>query len=176
MQLHEYMIRLVAAFAFATCLTATAAQLTGRVVVVHDGNTITVLDASRTQHKIRLAGIYAPDLKQAFGARSKQNLSDLIHRKQVTVQWEKQDRYGRIIGVVRFTPEVCLTPACLNRVDAGYEQIAAGFAWHFKQHAKEQRRDDRERYAAAEEQARAAKRGLWADPAPVPPWEWRRAK
>ncbi len=153
-----------------------AATLAGRVVGVLDGNTITVLDAGKAQHKIRLSGIYAPGLKQAIGTLSKQNLSDMVYRKQVTVAWEKRDRHGRIIGKVGFTPEVCLTPACLNRADAGYEQIAAGFAWHYKQHAKEQSRDDRERYAAAENQARAAKRGLWADPAPVPPWEWHRAK
>jgi endonuclease YncB( thermonuclease family) len=152
-----------------------AATLTGRVVGVINGDTITVLDASKA-HKIRLAGIDAPELKQAYGTRSKENLSNLIYRKLVTVKWEKQDRNGQIIGTVRFTPEVCLTPACLNQADAGYEQIAAGLAWHYKEHAKEQARDDRDRYAAAESQARAAKRGLWADPAPVPPWEWRKSK
>jgi endonuclease YncB( thermonuclease family) len=77
---------------------------------------------------------------------------------------------------VLYRPELCVTPACLDRTDANYQQIAGGFAWHDKQNEREQSRDDRERYAAAENQARAAKRGLWADPAPVPPWEWRKGK
>ena len=67
--------------------SAPAAEFAGRVVGVHDGDTITVLDASRIQHKIRLAGIDAPELKQAFGSKSKQNLSGLIYNKQVKVEW-----------------------------------------------------------------------------------------
>jgi endonuclease YncB( thermonuclease family) len=92
------------------------------------------------------------------------------------VEWTKHDRYGRILGKVMFTPAVCVSPACLERTDANYQQIAAGMAWHYKEYEREQSRDDRDRYAAAESQARAAKRGLWADPAPIPPWEWRHQK
>jgi len=93
---------LSAPFLIATLLAAniSAATLDGRVVSIHDGDTITVLDASRKQHKIRLAGIDAPELKQAFGSRSKQNLSALVYNRQVTVKWNKHDRYKRIIGVI----------------------------------------------------------------------------
>ncbi len=153
-----------------------AASFTGAVVGVHDGNTITVLDANRKQYNIRLAGIAAPKLGQAFGNASKQNLSDLIYRKQVTVEWNKYDRSGCIVGKVNFVPTTCIAVACLDGSDAGYEQVATGSAWHYKKYAGDQSRNDRERYAVAESQARTAKRGLWADSQPVPPWEWRHNK
>jgi endonuclease YncB( thermonuclease family) len=140
-----------------------AATLEGRVVGVHDGDTITVLDDSRQQHKIRLAGIDAPESKQAYGSRSKQNLSGLVFNRQVTVEWEKHDRYGRTVGVI-----------LLDGRDVNLEQVRAGMAWWYRQYAKDQRPGDRRLYEAAENDARGAKRGLWVDPNPVSPWEWRR--
>jgi endonuclease YncB( thermonuclease family) len=74
--------------------------LTGEVVALSDGDTITVLDSSNVQHKVRLAGIDAPESKQAFGTVSRQHLAALVFRKQVTVEWFKRDRYGRIVGKV----------------------------------------------------------------------------
>jgi endonuclease YncB( thermonuclease family) len=85
------------------CAFSTAAQsrpLVGRVVAISDGDTITVLDSNNIQHRIRLQGVDAPESKQAFGSRSKQNLSDLIFNKQVTVEWNARDRYQRILGKV----------------------------------------------------------------------------
>lgn len=155
---------------------AWAATLTGRVVGVHDGDSITVLDDSRTQYKIRLSGIDAPELKQAFGTRSKQSLADMVYDKQVTVEREKPDRYGRIVGVVYIVGQVCIRGVSCqeSKTDTGLMQVASGMAWHYKQYAREQSPTDRERYATEEKQARDAKRGLWADANPVPPWEWRR--
>ncbi len=75
-----------------------AEVLVGQVVGVSDGDTLTLLDANRTQHKIRLAGIDAPEKAQAFGQASKKSLSDLVYRKQVTVYWDKTDRYQRTLG------------------------------------------------------------------------------
>jgi len=144
---------------------AEAATLSGRVVGVHDGDTITVLDANRTQYKIRLAGIDAPESKQAFGNRSKQNLSDLVFGKDVAVEWDKRDRYQRVVGVV-----------LVDGHDVNLEQVRAGMAWWYRQYAKEQIPDDRRLYELAENEARAAKRGLWADANPMPPWEWRRSQ
>jgi len=84
------------------CLSATAQQqtITGKVVGVSDGDTITVLDANRQQHKIRLDGIDAPESSQDFGSRAKQSLSDLVFGKTVTVTSRKKDRYGRVLGTV----------------------------------------------------------------------------
>ena len=79
---------------------AQALTIEGRVVGVADGDTITVLDNTNTQHKIRLAGIDAPEKKQPFGNVSKKSLSDLVYGKQVSVDYNKQDRYGRTVGKV----------------------------------------------------------------------------
>ena len=139
-----------------------ADTLTGEVVGIADGDTLTLLDATKTQHKIRLAGIDAPEKNQEFGERSKQNLAGLVFRKQVTVEWSKLDRYGRVIGKVLIGSEdMCLA------------QVRAGLAWHYKAYQREQSRVDRERYAQAEDEARQGRRGLWRDPSPTPPWDFR---
>lgn len=156
-------IPLLAALLFAA--PSGADTLQGRVVGVTDGDTVKVLDASNTQWKIRLMGIDAPEKKQAFGARSKANLSDLVYGKTVTVEYSKTDRYGRTVGKI-----------LVNGVDANLEQIKAGMAWHYKKYAKEQLFADREIYARAEEQASAGRSGLWSEAEPVPPWDWRKTK
>ena len=127
------------------------------------------------QHKIRLAAIDAPELRQAFGTRSRQSLAGMVHGQTVLIEWDKYDRYGRIVGKV-FSVAPCNAAPCPLAQEANLAQVRAGTAWHYKQYAHEQSREDRVGYAAAEIQARAAKCGLWADPAPVPPWEWRTAK
>lgn len=171
-----HLIRLVAFFALSGCLAASAAELSGRVVGIHDGDTVTVLDAARQQHKIRLAGIDAPELKQAFGTRSRQNLSKWVYNRAVLVEGGKCDRYKRIVGKVLLSGSGadCAFRDCRKSFDADLQQIRGGMAWHYKQYEREQSPQDRGRYTAAERDARAAKRRLWADNAPVPPWEWRR--
>ena len=137
-------------------------NLIGRVVGVSDGDTITLLDASKRQHKIRLAGIDAPESSQAFGNRSKQNLSNWVFGKSVNAECYQQDRYGR---------NVC--KVMVSGIDANLEQVKAGMAWHFKQYEKTQAPSDRGLYAAAENTARGSKRGLFADVHAIPPWEFR---
>lgn len=142
-----------------------ADTLQGRVVAVTDGDTVKVLDASHTEWKIRLMGIDAPEKKQAFGARSKSNLSNLVYGKTVIVEYSKKDRYGRTVGKI-----------LVNGVDVNLEQIKAGMGWHYKKYAKEQPMVDRETYSRAEEQARAGRQGLWQEAEPLAPWDWRKAK
>jgi endonuclease YncB( thermonuclease family) len=77
-----------------------ADEIRGKVVSIADGDTITVLDAEKVQHKIRLEGIEAPEKGQAFGTKSKEKMSELVGEKEVVVTWEKKDRYGRILGDV----------------------------------------------------------------------------
>lgn len=151
-----------------------AAELTGRVVGVSDGDTITLIDRAHDIHKIRLAGIDAPEKRQAFGERAKQNLSDLVYGKTVLVVWDKRDRYGRIVGRV-LAPE-CDRNACRYAVDAGLEQLRAGLAWHYKQYEKEQRADERARYSSSEQEARARREGLWREPDALPPWQFRQPR
>ena len=139
--------------AFAVILAATTAhagELRGRVVAVADGDTLTILDASRQQHRIRLAEIDAPEKRQPFGQRSKQSLSDLCYGRDAAIENDGRDPNGRTIGH-----------------DTNAEQVRRGMAWVFDRYATE-----RSLYAIQDE-ARAARRGLWSDPAPVPPWEYR---
>lgn len=133
------------------------------MIGVADGDTVTILDSSNTQFRIRLMGIDAPEKKQAFGNRSKQSLSDLVFNKKVTVEYSKKDKYGRTVGKI-----------LIDGLDANLEQVKSGMAWHYKQYQSEQAVADRRPYAMAEEQARALKMGLWLDAEHIPPWDWRK--
>lgn len=148
-------------------LTSNAAELRGRVIGVADGDTVTVLDDAREQHKVRLSGIDAPERGQAFGDASKRNLSALAFNQTVTVEWHKRDRYGRLVGVVRVQP---------SDQDVGLAQVRAGMAWHYTAYAHEQSAEDQQLYSDAEAKARGVRSGLWRDPSPVPPWEQRTAR
>ena len=162
----------VALLLFMALGAAHADTLTGRVVGVNDGDTITVLDANRQQHKIRLGGIDAPEKAQPFGQRSKENLSRLVFNKEVQVDWTKRDRYQRIVGKVWVQPSDCRT--CPMTLDAGHAQITVGLAWWYRKYANEQPTQDRGQYEFSEQEAKARRVGLWSEPDPVPPWEWRR--
>lgn len=137
----------------------------GRVVGVTDGDTVTVLVNGHDQYKIRLSGIDAPEKKQPFGQKAKAMMSDLVYDKDVTVNWNKQDRYGRTIGVV-----------IANGQDTGLALVRSGLAWHYKKYQNEQLPEDRIRYSDAEDLARSRRVGLWADSDVMPPWEWRHRK
>ncbi len=153
---------------------AHAEVLEGRVVAIADGDTVTVLDAQQTQFKIRVAGIDAPEKTQAFGQRAKEHLAALVFNKPVRVDWQKRDRYGRIVGQIWVQPPDC--PRCGPTLDAGLAQVSQGLAWWYRAYANEQSPADRGRYEAAENEARARRVGLWHDPDPIPPWDWRKMK
>jgi endonuclease YncB( thermonuclease family) len=140
-----------------------AETLKGKVISISDGDTITLLDSTQQQHKVRLSGIDAPEKNQAFGHASKKSLSDMVYDQNIVVLWEKRDRYQRILGkVLREDQDVCL------------EQIKRGMAWHYKKYEREQPIGDRTKYAQAEKNARVARLGLWADESPVEPSHFRR--
>lgn len=139
-----------------------AATLQGKVIGVADGDTVTLLDAQKNQHKIRLQGIDAPEKAQAFGNKSKQSLHEMVHGKEVTVDFQKKDKYGRTVGKV-----------LVNNTDVCLEQIKRGMAWHYKQYANEQAPEDRDIYAQSELTARSQSVGLWKDKSPTPPWSFR---
>ena len=158
----------LASVAALTLLIAQAAAepiIIGKVVGIQDGDTLTLLDDSEKQQRIRLAGIDAPEKGQPFGNVSKENLSAIAFGQFVTADCPKVDRYGRLVCVVR-----------VNGTDVSLLQVKSGLAWHYKQYAHEQSPDYRTAYADAEVEARMAKKGLWADPKPMPPWEWRHRK
>lgn len=132
--------------------------IVGRVVKVSDGDTITVLTATKDQVKVRLHGIDAPESKQPFGEKSRLALAELVAGKDATVTVETKDKYGRVVGRV-----------IVGKTDANLAQVAAGMAWWYRAYA---RKDTTLR--DAETAAREAKLGLWIDPHPVPPWDWRK--
>lgn len=129
---------------------------------ISDGDTITILDAGNRQLKIRLSGIDAPESHQAFGQKSKANLSALVFNRQVVAQCAKTDKYRR---------EIC--KVMVGGIDANLEQLKAGMAWWYRYYANEQPLQDQEAYEAAEFNAKIRRLGLWADKNPTPPWDWR---
>ena len=113
--------RLISAFLLAIVWSgAQAADIHGKVVAVADGDTITILTSAKEQVKIRLHGIDAPERGQDFGTKSKQALSDLVFGKQVRIETEGKDRYGRVIGTV-----------FVDGVDVNLAMVDMGLAWHY---------------------------------------------
>ena len=141
--------------------TAAGAQetLSGRVVSVHDGDTLT-LEAGDRRVRVRLWGIDAPELRQDDGAASHAALVRLCERRTATAEVLGRDRYGRVIARV----------SC-EGVSANREQVRRGWAWVYDRYVS---RDDP--LHRIEERARAAAEGLWRNEAAVPPWEWRNAR
>ena len=145
-----------------------AERLHGRVVAISDGDTLRLLvdeGGEKLTERVRLGGIDCPERRQPWGTRAKQGLSDLAYGQDIVVRWNKRDRYQRIVGTVL----VGEPP-----IDANLALVEDGLCWWYRKYAHEQSPDDRILYEAAEDRARAARRGLWSDPDPVPPWEWRR--
>ena len=142
--------------------SALAGTYTGRVVGVMDGDTIKVLDKAKTLHRIRLAGVDAPEKKQPYGQRSKQQLARQVFDREVTLDCGKIDRYKR---------EICVV--LLDGQDITLAQVQSGYGWWYRQYAREQTLSQRLAYQAAELSARELRLGLWRDPSPTPPWEWR---
>ena len=139
-------------------LTAAAEVLNGTVVGISDGDTITVLDNSSKEHKVRLMGIDAPEKSQAFGNEAKKSLSNYIYKKEVSVEYKKYDKYKRIVGkVTLYGQDICL------------KMIVDGMAWHYTEYEKEQSKTDRELYRDAETSARSGMIGLWSDGESVKP-------
>lgn len=131
-------------------------QITGKVVSIADGDSLTVLDETKTQHKIRLEGIDAPESGQAFGTKAKEALAEKVFEKNVVIEWAETDKYGRVLG------DIYIDDRLIN-----LEMVEDGWAWHFKKYSKSKD------LAEAETKAKAAARGLWADKSPVAPWDFR---
>lgn len=152
----------IAALVLAIAAPAIAGQphyaVTGKVVAISDGDTLTVLDGEKEQHKIRLAGIDAPEKGQPFGTKARQALADKVFGQTVRVEVIDVDRYKREVG------RIFLDKRFINE-----EMVRDGFAWRYTQY------DKPGDFTAAEADAREHRRGLWVDPDPVPPWEWRKA-
>ena len=132
-------------------------QLTGTVVRITDGDTFTLLTEEKQQVKVRLNGIDCPEAKQDFGQRARQYLSELIFQKDVVISETSKDRYGRTLGTVH-----------VGNINVNETMVSSGMAWHYKQYSKD------ERLGALENEARDNKKGLWSQPNPTPPWDYRK--
>ena len=170
-RLHTLLVCLFALSNFAA--HAATQTFDARVVGVADGDTITVLDANKVQHRIRLAGIDAPEKGQPFAERSKQTLRRMVMGRNARIEWDEQDRYGRLVGKVWVTPAGinCAQEPCPKTLDAGRAQLTVGLAWHYL--GRHQDEEDSLAYEFDEMEARARRVGLWSEPDPVAPWDWR---
>lgn len=133
-------------------------RATGRVTGVADGDTLYV-DINGKSTRIRLAEIDAPEKSQAYGRRSEQSLRELVGKSQVALTWRDIDPYGRPVVKVQ-----------VDGLDVNAEQVKRGYAWVYRQYSHDAN------LIALEANAKAAGLGLWADPHPVAPWEWRHAQ
>lgn len=138
-----------------------SASLFCLVIAITDGDTIKVRCGDPGQFQqvtVRIGAIDAPESKMPFGFQSKQALSDLCYQVQATVTTRSKDKYGRTVADVE----------CAGK-DAGTEQVRAGMAWVYDKYAQ-----GYERLYQLQDAARASRIGLWNDPSPQPPWDWRR--
>ncbi|HWU34112.1 MAG TPA: thermonuclease family protein [Methylovorus sp.] len=138
------------------------ADVSGKVVYIADGDTLTIKTVDKLTYKVRLQGIDAPEKAQAFGNKSKQALAECARGKEAMIENQESDQYGRLLGKV-----------WVDGNDCNLRQLKLGMAWHYKHYAREQTQADRLIYAAAEQTARDEKRGLWADANPTAPWDFR---
>lgn len=147
-------------------LLAQSADYAGQVIAITDGDTLRVLYRGG-QLKVRLAEIDTPESKQPYGARAKQELSEICFGKQARVVEQDRDRYGRLVGRV-----YCFTPGVKTEIDANSEMVRRGAAWVYRQYARDQE------LFRLEQEAREVKRGLWSLPEAqrVAPWEWRSSR
>lgn len=157
------MIRFFFPLLFLLLLSSPVWALTGRVVGVADGDTITVLTANKQQIKVRLYGIDCPEKRQAYGDRARDFTGAAVFGRDVCVETLGRDRYGRTLGII-FGPD----GRVLNR-----ELLANGLAWVYKKYCK---RPECVQWHGDEAEARSARRGLWRHENPLPPWVYRKTR
>ena len=134
-------------------------ELKGKIIHISDGDTVHLLTDNKEKIKIRLNDIDAPESKQAFGNKSKENLKNYIYQKNVVVEYKNKDKYKRVLGTIYYQ----------NR-DINLQQVKNGYAWVYKKYSKNPI------YFKAEQDARINKIGLWSDKNPIEPWEFRKNK
>lgn len=136
------------------------ASLLCLVVAISDGDTLTVrcgAPGAYQQVKVRVAAIDAPESRQAFGQKSRQNLARLCFRQRATLRPVEEDSYGRTVAHVR----------CAG-TDVATAQVRAGLAWVYTPYA-----EPRPELAGLQRQARSSRQGLWSQKRPLAPWTYR---
>lgn len=138
--------------------TCASTNIQGVVEKVVDGDTIVLLDDKKQKHTIRFFGIDAPETttKQPFGEEAKQFLASKITDKKVKIIVKDKDKYGRIVGIVKFEGR-----------DINEEMVKEGYAWAYSYYS--------EAYVPQHRKAKEQKLGLWADEKAQEPYKWRKA-
>lgn len=137
---------------------ANAEVLSGKVISISDGDSVTFLDSTNKEHKVRLMSIDAPEKSQPFGNEAMHALSNYIFNTEVSVEYKKYDKYKRIVGKVKLDgQDICL------------QMIVDGLAWHYVEYQIDQSLTDRKLYQEAEATARKLRKGLWQDMNPTYP-------
>ena len=139
----------------------------GVSIAVHDGDSFVLRTDDGQRVQIRISGIDAPEKSQPFADVSRQHLAQALRDRRLRIEPVKRDPYDRLVA------KVLVDQGDTGLADVGLAQIEAGLAWHFRRYASDQPAGDRARYAQAERDARQAGSGLWQDPAPVAPWDFR---
>jgi endonuclease YncB( thermonuclease family) len=153
------MRRLLLLFPLLAAAGAVSAEtIEGRVVAVSDGDSLTIVDKDAKRHRVRLAGIDAPERKQAFGAEARKSLAEICLRKTAVIEATEKDANNRLLGKVR-----------CGEVDANTEQVRRGMAW-----VRAGSNLPTSGLPEMEANARLRGIGLWAGEKPEAPWEWRK--
>lgn len=136
-------------------------SISGKVVAITDGDTFVLLDSNKVQHKVRLAGIDAPEKTQDFGMQAKLYLSNSIFGKTIKVEYNAQDKYQRILGVVQLDSKV-----------VNEEIIEKGLAWAYLKYLD----NTNQHYKTLMETAQNLRIGLWSIPNAVATWDYRHSR
>ncbi|PKN85403.1 MAG: hypothetical protein CVU46_11160 [Chloroflexi bacterium HGW-Chloroflexi-8] len=130
--------------------------ITGKVIGVTDGDSVVLLLEDKTQLKVRLEGIDCPESHQDYGEKAKQETVRLCFQKEVTLHKTGLDRYGRTLGFI-----------FVGDTNVNRELVRTGYAWHYKKYSKDPD------LAELERNARSQRLGLWSQPNPEAPWDFR---
>lgn len=162
-----------------------------RSTTIHDGDSFKCAQANGKVVTLRLYGIDAPEAKQPYGQAARKKLVELLSRRKLNAQTMDTDRYGRTVAVVRTlavvrtvdrtstsngrtqkVKEAMVNEAAANEASVNEIMVRAGLAWVYDQYCADE--DICQALRQAETEARNARRGLWAQADPTPPWVWRR--
>lgn len=129
-----------------------------KVIAVLDGDTVLIAQSGKRPSKVRLAEIDAPEKAQPFGMKSRQALVDQVLKREVRVETVATDKFGRLVAQLQ-----------IDGRSINQQQVRSGMAWEYSYFHRDKR------YIALQQEAQQARRGLWSQPEPTPPWEWRKA-
>lgn len=149
-------MRTLVALCCCLALSAQAETFSAKVIVVMDGDTVMVLRDGK-KLRIRLGNIDAPEKAQAYGRQSRESLLEMVGKKQVQIEGQAIDQYGRTVGLIS-----------VDGHDVNQEQVRRGMAWEYSHYHTDKI------YIALQSEAQRARRGLWSQNEPQAPWQWRK--